>query len=215
MEIVVSGKRQEIAPGSHICQLYNQPSEALEVAVSLLHQGLVGEDKCFWAGPESIAEEIRLGLAKAPRRGKQPTVNPEQMIYVTDKESLLHGGRFDAYYLVSVHQTFITQALKEGWSQVRGVVDMTWLTRGIASSKDILKYEAACDAVFTFQNAPIVAVFQYDYSKMSGAVVVELLKLHPIAVVGSHIKRNPYYLNSEEYLRKILQIDRERRKRPL
>ena len=88
---------------------------------------------------------------------------------------------------------------------------MTWLTRGIANSKDILKYEAACDAVFTFQNAPIVGVFQYDYSKLSGAMVVEMLKLHPIAIVGNFIKRNPYYLNSEEYMKRILKIDKERR----
>ena len=58
-------------------------------------------------------------------------------------------------------------------------------------------------------------MFQYDYSKLSGAVVVELLKLHPIAIVGNFVKRNPYYLNSEEYLKRILKFDKERRKQPL
>lgn len=211
MEIQVAGKREDVAPGSHICQLYNQPSEALGVTVSLLKNGLNGRDKCFWVGPETGALEVKAALLKAGLDA-QRLADIEQIAFLTEKEVFLVNGRFDPYHLVSFHQTFIAQAVKEGWQTVRGIVDMTWLTRGIASSRDILKYEAACDAVFTFQNAPIVGVFQYDYGKLSGAVVVELLKLHPIAIVGNFVKRNPYYLNSEEYLKRILKIDRERRK---
>lgn len=214
MEIQVAGKREDVTPGAHICQLYNQPSEALSVATSLLKNGLTSRDKCFWAGPEAAALEVRAALEKLGPKVKR-ALDSEQMIFLTEKDGLLNSGRFDPYHLVSTHQTLIAQAVKEGWHCVRGVVDMTWLTRGIASSKDVLKYEAACDAVFTFQNAPIVGVFQYDYSKLSGAVVVEMLKLHPIAIVGNFIKRNPYYLNSEEYLKRILKIDKERRQMSL
>jgi hypothetical protein len=210
MEIHVAGKREDVAPGAHICQLFNQPAEAMSVAVSLLKSGLTSQDKCFYAGPESGAIEVRAALEKTGPKARR-AMDSEQMLFMTEKDSLLNSGRFDPYYLVSAHQTLIRQATTEGWACVRGVIDMTWLTRGIASSKDILKYEAACDAVFTFQNAPIVGVFQYDYGKLSGAVVVEMLKLHPIAIVGNFIKRNPYYLNSEEYLKRILKIDKERR----
>ncbi len=214
MEILVAGKREDVAPGAHICQLYNQPSEALSVAVSLLKSGLSGNDKCFWAGPEANAVTLRAALEKTGPKVRRALAS-EQAVFLTEKDGLLNNGRFDPYYLVSAHQTLIAQAVKDGWQCVRGVIDMTWLTRGIASSKAILKYEAACDAVFTFQNAPIVGVFQYDYSKLSGGVVVEMLKLHPIAIVGNFVKRNPYYLNSEEYLKRILKIDKERRQMSL
>ena len=210
MHIQVAGKREEVTPGSHICQLYNQADEAMSVTQSLLKSGLTSEDKCFWAGPASTAAEVKALLEKGGPRLRRALAS-DQVSFITEKDAFLNNGRFDPYHMVSAHQTFIAQATKEGWRTVRCVVDMTWLTRGIASSRDILKYEAACDAVFTFQNAPIVGVFQYDYGKLSGAVVVELLKLHPIAVVGNFIKRNPYYLNSEEYLKRILRIDRERR----
>ena len=52
---------------------------------------------------------------------------------------------------------------------------------------------------------------QYNYAKLAGEIVVELLKLHPLAVVGKYIKRNPYYVDSEEYFLRIVKIDRERR----
>jgi hypothetical protein len=41
--------------------------------------------------------------------------------------------------------------------------------------------------------------------------VVELLKIHPIAVVGKFIKRNPYYVNAEEYMVKIIRRGQQRR----
>ena len=89
-------------------------------------------------------------------------------------------------------------------------IDMSWLAKDIATSEQILKYEAASDTVFTFQNAPIIALMHYDHGKLLPTLVVELLKLHPISVVGKYIKRNPYYLYSEQYLLKILRANRER-----
>src|SRR6266566_1255184 len=103
-------------------------------------------------------------------------------------------------------------AFREGWQAVRISIDMTWLCKDIATPEQILKYEAASDAVFTFQNAPIIALMHYDHGKLIPSLVVEMLKLHPIAVVGKYIKRNPYYLNSEQYMLKILRINREKEK---
>jgi hypothetical protein len=81
---------------------------------------------------------------------------------------------------------------------------MGWLAQDVATPEQLLKYEAASDAVFTFQTRPIVALLQYNYAELPGELVVELLKLHPIAVVGRFIKRNPYYVNAEDYMVKII-----------
>ncbi len=213
MDLNVEGNSARIPPGSHICQLYNKVDEIRNVTARLLHVGLTSNERCLFAGaPASVREvedaleklEIDIEAAKASR----------QLIMTSDREQFLTNKRFDPYHLLSTHNTFIAQAHRDGWQGVRISIDMTWLTRDVATPEQILKYEAAADAVFTFQNAPIIALMHYDYSKLPGALVVELLKLHPIAVVGKYIKRNPYYLNSEQYLLKILRANRERANRP-
>ena len=99
----------------------------------------------------------------------------------------------------------------ENYCTIRTIsIDITWLTKDVATPEQILKYEAASDAVFTFQTAPIIALMHYDHSKLLPSLVVELLKLHPISVVGKYIKRNPFYLNSEQYMLKILRINKEK-----
>lgn len=210
MDLSVEGKSERIPPGSHICQLYSKVNEIPGVTARLMRVGLSLSEKCMFAAAPAQVKEFREELQKL-QFDVDALIAAGQLVLIEEREVLLTGGkRFDPYFLLSSHQTFIAQALREGWKAVRISIDMTWLTKDVASPEQILKYEAASDAVFTFQNAPIIALMHYDHSKLLPSLVVEMLKLHPIAVVGKYIKRNPYYLNSEQYMLKILRINKEK-----
>ena len=212
MDLSVEGKSERIPPGSHICQLYSKVTEIPRVTAHLLRVGLSLSEKCLFAAAPVQVKELREELEKL-QVNVDEVIASGQLVLIDDREIFLTGGkRFDPYALLSSHQTFIAQALREGWKAVRISIDMSWLVKDIATPEQILKYEAASDAVFTFQNAPIIALMHYDHSKLLPSLVVELLKLHPISVVGKYIKRNPYYLNSEQYMLKILRINREKDK---
>lgn len=212
MDLSVEGKSERIPPGSHICQLYSKVTEIPGVTARLMKAGLSNGEKCLFAAAPPQIKEFREELLKL-QVNVDELIDTRQLMLLDERESFLSGGkRFDPYYLLSAHQTFIAQALREGWKAVRISIDMTWLTKDIASAELILKYEAASDAVFTFQNAPIIALMHYDHGKLLPSLIVELLKLHPISVVGKYIRRNPYYLNSEQYMLKILRINRDKQK---
>lgn len=212
MDLSVEGKTERIPPGSHICQLYSKVTEIPGVTARLMRVGLSLSEKCLFAAAPAQIDELREELQKL-QVDVGGLIETGQLVLYGEREVFLaNGNRFDPYFLLSSHQTFIAQALREGWQAVRISIDMTWLTRNIATPEQILKYEAASDAVFTFQNAPIIALMHYDYGKLQPNLVVEMLKLHPISVVGKYIRRNPYYLNSEQYMLKILRINREREK---
>src|SRR5579864_8622425 len=212
MDLSVEGKSERIPPGPHICQLYSKVNEIPGVTARLMRVGLTLSEKCLFAAAPAQVNELREELQKLQIDVDQ-VIEAGQLVLYEEKETFLAGGkRFDPYFLLSSHQTFIAQALREGWQAVRISIDMTWLSKDIATPEQILKYEAASDAVFTFQNAPIIALMHYDHGKLLPSLVVEMLKLHPIAVVGKYIKRNPYYLNSEQYMLKILRMNREKDK---
>ncbi|GAC1427272.1 MAG: hypothetical protein PVS3B3_14710 [Ktedonobacteraceae bacterium] len=210
MDLSVEGKSERIPPGSHICQLYSKVTEIPGVTARLLRVGLSRSEKCFFAAAPAQVKELRDELHKL-QVDVDALIESGQLVLHEERETFLaNGKRFDPYFLLSQHQTFIAQALREGWLAVRISIDMTWLAKDIATPEQILKYEAASDAVFTFQNAPIIALMHYDHSKLVPSLVVEMLKLHPISVVGKYIKRNPFYLNSEQYMLKILRINKEK-----
>ena len=210
MDLNVEGKSERIPPGSHICQLYSKVTEIPSVTARLLRVGLANSEKCMFAAAPAQVKELREELSKL-QVDVDALIDSGQLVLYEEREVFLPSGkRFDPYFLLSSHQTFIAQALNQGWQAVRISIDLTWLTKDVATPEQILKYEAASDAVFTFQNAPIIALMHYDHSKLLPSLVVELLKLHPISVVGKYIKRNPFYLNSEQYMLKILRINKEK-----
>ncbi len=210
MDLSVEGKSERIPPGSHICQLFSKVTEIPGVTARLLRVGLTLSEKCMFAAAPAQIKELRDELQKL-QVNVDEYIGSGQLVLHEEREMFLaNGKRFDPYFLLSSHQTFIAQALREGWQAVRISIDMTWLSKDIATTEQILKYEAASDAVFTFQNAPIIALMHYDHSKLPPSLVVEMIKLHPIAVVGKYIKRNPSYLNSEQYMLKILRINRDK-----
>jgi len=210
MDLSVEGKSERIPPGSHICQLYSKVTEISRVTAHLLRVGLSHSEKCLFAASPVQVQELCDELQKL-QVDVNEVVTSGQLVLQEEREVFLDKGkRFDPYFLLSSHQTFIAQSLREGWQAVRISIDMTWLAKDIATPEQILKYEAASDAVFTFQNAPIIALMHYDHSKLQPNLVVEIIKLHPISVVGKYIKRNPLYLNSEQYLLKILRINKEK-----
>ena len=212
MDLSVEGKSERIPPGSHICQLYSKVTEIPGVTARLMRVGLLVSEKCLFAAAPTQVKELTDELRKL-QVDVDGLLASGQLVLHEDREIFLaNGKRFDPYYLLSLHQTFIAQALREGWRAVRISIDMTWLVKDLATPEQILKYEAASDAVFTFQNAPIIALMHYDHSKLLPSLVVEMIKLHPISVVGKYIKRNPSYLNSEQYMLKILRINREKEK---
>lgn len=211
MDLSVEGKTERIPPGSHICQLYSKVTEIPKVTAHLMRVGLSLSEKCMFVAAPAQVKEFREELHKL-HVDVDKLLESGQLVLHEEREPFLaaNGKRFDPYFLLSSHQTFIAQALREGWQAVRISIDMTWLAKDIATPEQVLKYEAASDAVFTFQNAPIIALMHYDHSKLLPSLVVEMLKLHPISVVGKYIKRNPFYLNSEQYMLKILRINKDR-----
>jgi DNA-binding CsgD family transcriptional regulator len=199
IQLDLFGRREQIRLGLHLCQLWSRPAEAVEATAALLRDGLKGRDKCYVAAPPARLDETREAL-RAARIDLEHASASGQLEVVADRGGLLERGRFDPYHLVASHQALIARAQADGWESVRAVVDMDWLAAGSgAGSTELLKYEAAADAVFTFQSRPIVALAQYGYATLPGELVVELLKLHPFAVVGRAVKRNPYYLDAERY----------------
>jgi len=210
VELQIEGKTEHIKQGSHICQLYNKTSEVVNVAAALIQTGLQNNEKCFYGGQTEVIAEIRAACQQLDV-DVDGAIERGQLEFIDKREEFFQNKRFDPYFVLSQHQSFIARAVKEGWSACRGALDMSWVTEGAATPSQVLKYEAAADAVFTFQNSPVVIIVQYNYAKLAGEIVVELLKLHPLAVVGKYIKRNPYYVDSEEYFMRIVKIDRERR----
>lgn len=209
MQLLAFGKREEIPSSSHVCQLYARADEIAHLAAGLFSAGpFPHRDLCVYVGPPTMITQLEAQLRQL-QIDVDAYKRSGQFVFVNDRSAYLPQNRFDHFSLLSSHLTLVNTAIRDDFIGVRLAMDMTWLADNVATPAQILKYEAMCDAVFTFQRQPIVAIAQYNSTRLGEQITGEMNKLHPLAYVGRQLKRNPSYLNSEQYFLNILRATRK------
>jgi hypothetical protein len=90
------------------------------------------------------------------------------------------------------------RALAEGYSALRATGEMTWALRGLPGSERLIEYETRLSEFLA--GSKCVAMCQYDRRRFTPEVLLDVLRTHPIAVVGTVIYNNLYYIPPADLL---------------
>src|SRR5204863_8723650 len=111
MDLAVEGRTERIPPGSHICLLYGRVNEIPGVTAQLMRVGFTVTEKCLFAAGPAQVKELREELQRL-QLNVDELIESGQLVLYEERDTFLAGGnRFDPYFLLSSHQTFIAQAL--------------------------------------------------------------------------------------------------------
>jgi hypothetical protein len=80
---------------------------------------------------------------------------------------------------------------------------MGWVFSSPPGIEDLVAYEASVNEVLNRGKTPTVCV--YDVRKLTGSMVVDLLRAHPLTVMNGVLHENPFYTPAEELLRELHQ----------
>jgi hypothetical protein len=202
MELRVNGRREPVRPGTHLCQLFTLEDDAASFAAAFLSMGARNGYRTVYSGPAARAQAIREVLLSDAAESEQEAVAFE---HASSRGDFLLHNRLDPYHLLSLHQSAIDRAVSESWRGLCLVLDMTWLAGGASTVEQVVKYEAAAESVFPYQSRPVVMLVQYQHTRATDALAAELLRIHPVSIIGRIIRRNPQHVDAEEYLRQLMQ----------
>lgn len=93
----------------------------------------------------------------------------------------------------------------------RGMGDMDWALKSAPGVADIVEYESKLNYILPKYPDPIICV--YDLNKHSASVVMDIMRTHPMVIVGGVLQENPLYVAPEEFLQELRnrKADKERR----
>src|SRR5262249_32445142 len=94
---------------------------------------------------------------------------------------------------------------RRGFPFTRWVADMGWALEDRPGVADLVEYCSRLNHVVPRHEATVVCT--YDLARFSAAAVIDVLRSHPVAVIGGVIHENPFYVPPDELLREL----RERR----
>lgn len=176
--------------GEHLCLIYENATEQLAAVVPFLQEGLARNDRCVYVADESSAEEVTQALAAggvdvagAHQRGA--------LILLTPREAYLRSGEFDPHAMIDFLHQAVEDALAAGFSGLRGVGEMTWALGTEAGRDRLIEYEALLNDFFPTSRASGLCL--YHRPRFAPSVIHDILRTHPVAVLGDLVCPNLYY----------------------
>ena len=187
----------DLEPGDHLCCLYETEEEHRAVLTPFLRQGLERGEKAVYIVDARTAETI-LGYLRDEGLGVEPYLARGQLVILTRDDAYMRDGVFDPGRMIALLRAETDRALAEGYPALRVTGEMTWALRGLPGSERLIEYEARLNEFFP--GSRCLAICQYDRRRFDPEVLLDVLRTHPIAIVGTEVYDNFYYTPPTELL---------------
>lgn len=132
-------------------------------------------------------------------RPSAPT--PDLLEVTTWNDAHLKGGSFDSKRMMASLEEMIHEHARTGRPPMRIVGQMGWVFSEPRGIEDLVAYEATVNEVLNRGKTPTVCV--YDVRRLSGSMMMDLLRAHPLTVMNGVLHENPFYTPADELLRDI------------
>ncbi len=75
---------------------------------------------------------------------------------------------------------------------------MDWALLDKPAVHNLLEYEARLNYVLSKYNDPVICT--YDLSKFGATVVMDIMRTHPVVIIGGILQENPFFVPPDQFL---------------
>lgn len=194
MSLATSLARAQMRHDFHACAFVTRSDEELEVIDPFFVEGMRRGEKAVYIVDPSRRDEHYARLA--------PASPSEDLLEVTTwNDAHLKGGSFDPARMMAMLEEMIRDNASAGRAPMRLVGQMGWVFSDPPGIEELVAYEASVNELLNRSKTPTVCV--YDVRRLSGSMLVDLLRAHPLTVMNGVLHENPFYTPAEEMLRDI------------
>jgi hypothetical protein len=176
----------------HACAFVSGAAEERAVIEPFLVEGMGrGQKAVYIVDPEARDQHEARLVASAP--------SPDLLEVTTWNDAHLKGGSFDQDRMMAALDEMIRAHAATGRPPMRLVGQMGWVFSSPPGIEQLFSYEANVNAVLNRGKTPTVCV--YDVRRLTGAMMMDLLRAHPLTVMNGVLHENPFYTPAAELLR--------------
>lgn len=184
----------------HVCAFFHTKEEQYRVLMPFFKEGFDQGDRAFHiVDPQrrdehlSRLEQEGIDVASAASEG--------QLEVCTWNEAHIKGGRFDQQQMIETLVNIFSPAKRASDALTRGFANMEWALEDLPGVHDIVEYETRLNLALPEYHDPIVCT--YDLSRFSASFVMDIMRTHPMVIIGGILQENPFYVQPEEMLKEL------------
>ena len=184
---------------THICAFFHSKEEQNKVLMPFFKDGFDRGEKLLHV-VDARHREDHLCACREGGIDVEAYTAAKQLNVLTWEDAYLKDGHFDADRMIRL----LSDVLEENrptQKPMRLMGNMEWALETLPGVTDIVEYETKLNFVTEKYPDPIVCV--YDLNRHSGSVVMDILRTHPMVIVGGVLQENPLYVPPTEFLREL------------
>jgi len=182
--------------GDHLCCLYASEDEHRALLSPFMRQGLERHEKVLYIVDDHTAGQI-LAYLDADGVEVAPYLQRGQLTILSSDKAYMSAGRFEPERMIALLRSETERALAERYKALRVTGEMSWALKGLPGSDRMVEYEAKLNTFFP--GSQCLAICQYDRRRFDPHVLLEVLETHPLAVIGTEVYDNFYYMPPQDF----------------
>jgi hypothetical protein len=186
----------------HVCAFFNNDEEEYRVLLPFIKDGFKSGDKAVHVlNPEQRQDHLQrlagadIDFAAALQSGQlELRVNTE--VYLPD-------GRFDQDRMLQVFEQLASGNAGGGFPLSRICCRMDWAVEDRSHVDDVIEFESRVNNVWLHHDDAVICT--YHLGQFGGDAVIDIMRTHPMVIVGGILQHNPFFVPPEEFLQEFRQ----------
>ena len=181
----------------HVCAFFNSDDEEYRVLLPFIKDGFdCGHKAIHVINPDQRRDHLQrlvtLGVdtAAAEQRG--------QFELRTNTDTYLRDGRFDQERMLAVFEQLASGNATHGFPLSRIVCRMDWVAQRGPSIDDVIEFESRVNDIWRRHDDAVICT--YHLHQFSGDAVIDIMRTHPMVIIGGILHRNPFFVPPEQFV---------------
>jgi hypothetical protein len=186
----------------HVCAFFNSDEEEYRVLLPFIKDGLKSGDKAVHVlNPEQRQDHLqRLAAAGIDSAAAQQSGQLELRV---NTEVYLPDGRFDQDRMLGVFEQLASGNAPGGFPLSRICCRMDWAVEDRSHVDDVIEFESRVNDVWRHHDDAVICT--YHLGQFGGDAVIDIMRTHPLVIVGGILQHNPFFVPPDEFLREFRQ----------
>ena len=183
----------------HVCAFFRNKDDEARTLEPFILEGLAAGEKAIHIVNTNLREDYdrRMIGAGVDLAGVERSGQLEVMAWPTSPRH----GTIDRDKATAMVDQQLRVARERGYRRTRVVGEMDWAVRDQIRDDELIALEARLHQVYLRHEVWVICA--YDLNHFGSAVVVDVLRTHPAAVVGGVLQQNPFFVPPEEMIEEL------------
>jgi len=184
----------------HVCAFFNTEEEEYRTLIPFMKDGFQCGDKAVHVvNPRQREAHVeRLAAAGIDVMAAEKA---GQLEVRTNTDAYLRHGRFDQDRMLDEFEQLASGNAKGGYPLSRIVCNMDWAGEGRSYVDDLVEFESRVNHVWRRHDDAVICT--YHLSKFGGDTVIDIMRTHPMIIIGGILQHNPFFVPPEEFLSEL------------